>query len=65
MRWSSTEIRMCCRSLGVGSGSSAIPDDYRRFDPTVNAIYAKYSEIRYCQRRLAQVGNGSFRDGYF
>ena len=41
MRWSSTEMRMCCRSRGVGSGSSAIPDDYGRFWPTVNAICVK------------------------
>jgi hypothetical protein len=41
MTWSSTEIRMCCRSRGVGSGSSAIPDDYRRFWTAVNAICVK------------------------
>src|SRR3954451_1733733 len=41
MTWSSTEMRMCCRSRGVGSGSSAIPVDYRRFALTVNAICAK------------------------
>src|ERR1700754_1771513 len=43
--WSSTEIRTCCRSRGAGSGSSAIPDDYRRFSAAVNAIYAMNAKI--------------------
>ncbi|WP_239656782.1 three-Cys-motif partner protein TcmP [Mycobacterium riyadhense] len=58
MTWSSTEIRMCCRSRGAGSGSNAIPVDYRPISAGVNpfrAINAIYAKLLSGQA-LAMVG---------
>jgi hypothetical protein len=53
---------MCCRSRGVGSGSSAIPDDYRRFHPAVNAICVKTVKYRLRLSLSASASGGNSRD---
>ena len=62
MTWSSTEIRMCCRSRGVGSGSSAIPDDYRRFSSDCQCYLCKNSNYRFRRSTSASAPGCNSRD---
>jgi hypothetical protein len=59
MTWSSTEIRMCCRDRGAGSGNSAIPDDYRQFPGGVNAINAINTKLTSGARRPCRGPDGA------